>query len=106
MVRTPLISSLVVAATLVLGLRCAFVPSPQPLRTQEQSPAQLLQGAAITSGAFLASAAPAMAEEIDGAEAYNRKVFTGAAYVLTLVFFLVGIIISQGRKLVENRWLN
>eukprot|EP00414_Alexandrium_minutum_P004921 CAMPEP_0113834642 /NCGR_PEP_ID=MMETSP0328-20130328/8528_1 /TAXON_ID=39455 /ORGANISM="Alexandrium minutum" /LENGTH=104 /DNA_ID=CAMNT_0000802949 /DNA_START=90 /DNA_END=401 /DNA_ORIENTATION=+ /assembly_acc=CAM_ASM_000350 len=104
MARTPLISSLLVLALVALGLRCAFVPGPSAARAPEQSPMVLLQGAALTSGAFLASAAPAVAEEIDGAEAYNRKVFTGAAYVLTLVFFLVGIIISQGRKLVENRW--
>uniref|UniRef100_A0A6T1G5B1 Uncharacterized protein n=1 Tax=Alexandrium monilatum TaxID=311494 RepID=A0A6T1G5B1_9DINO len=107
MARTPLISSLAVLAALVLGLRCAFVPGPLAVQAPERSsPAQLLQGAALTSGAFLASAAPAMAEEIDAAEAYNRKVFTGAAYCLALSAFLVGLIISQGRKLVENRWLN
>uniref|UniRef100_A0A6T1G268 Uncharacterized protein n=1 Tax=Alexandrium monilatum TaxID=311494 RepID=A0A6T1G268_9DINO len=106
MARAPLISSLAALAVLCFGLRCAFVPSPQAVQAPEQSPAQLLQGAALTSGAFLASAAPAMAEEIDAAEAYNRKVFTGAAYCLALSAFLVGLIISQGRKLVENRWLN
>uniref|UniRef100_A0A7S4VU88 Uncharacterized protein n=1 Tax=Alexandrium monilatum TaxID=311494 RepID=A0A7S4VU88_9DINO len=106
MARTPLISSLAVLAVLVFGLRCGFVPGPQAVQAPEQSPAQLLQGAALTSGAFLASAAPAVAEEIDAAEAYNRKVFTGAAYCLALSAFLVGLIISQGRKLVENRWLN
>eukprot|EP00413_Alexandrium_margalefii_P019228 CAMPEP_0204542440 /NCGR_PEP_ID=MMETSP0661-20131031/18970_1 /ASSEMBLY_ACC=CAM_ASM_000606 /TAXON_ID=109239 /ORGANISM="Alexandrium margalefi, Strain AMGDE01CS-322" /LENGTH=106 /DNA_ID=CAMNT_0051549145 /DNA_START=51 /DNA_END=371 /DNA_ORIENTATION=+ len=106
MARTPLISSLAVLAAVAFGLRCAFVPGPQAVEAPQQSPAQLLQGAAITSGAFLAAAAPAVAEEVDGAEAYSRKVFTGAAYCLALSAFLLGLIISQGRKLVENKWLN
>uniref|UniRef100_A0A7S1WE20 Uncharacterized protein n=1 Tax=Alexandrium catenella TaxID=2925 RepID=A0A7S1WE20_ALECA len=106
MARTPLLSSLVLLAVVLLGLRSAFVPAPQAVPTPTESPAQLLRGAAIASGGLLAAAAPAFAEEVDGTEAYNRKVLTGAAYVLTLCFILVGVIISQGRKLVENRWLN
>eukprot|EP00411_Alexandrium_monilatum_P027153 CAMPEP_0175367536 /NCGR_PEP_ID=MMETSP0095-20121207/19714_1 /TAXON_ID=311494 /ORGANISM="Alexandrium monilatum, Strain CCMP3105" /LENGTH=61 /DNA_ID=CAMNT_0016665599 /DNA_START=65 /DNA_END=247 /DNA_ORIENTATION=- len=61
MARSPLISCLAVLAALAFGLRCAFVPSPQTAQAPEQSPTQLLQGAALASGAFLASAAPAMA---------------------------------------------
>merc|ERR1719384_485574 len=106
MARATLMSSLVVLAVLALGLRSAFVPSPQAVEATKQSPTALWQGAALTSGAFLASVVPAMAEEVDSAEAYNRKVLTGAAYCLASALFLVGIIISQGRKLVENRWLN
>mmetsp|Transcript_25713 Transcript_25713/g.68284 ORF Transcript_25713/g.68284 Transcript_25713/m.68284 type:complete len:117 (+) Transcript_25713:73-423(+) len=103
------------AAVAGVGLLCllcsgsAFVPAPATsAEVAAPSGARFLEAAAVTSGAaVLASGAlPALAEEIDSAEAYNRKVMTGAAYCLTLAFFLMGLIVSQARKLVENRWLN
>merc|ERR1719401_2066049 len=63
--------------------------------------------ASSSTAALLASnSIPALSEEIDSAEAYNRKVLTGAAWCLTLAFILLGVIVSQARKLVENKWLN
>mmetsp|Transcript_20441 Transcript_20441/g.30733 ORF Transcript_20441/g.30733 Transcript_20441/m.30733 type:complete len:107 (-) Transcript_20441:64-384(-) len=106
MARAPLISSAVVLALALLGLRCAFLPGPSAAAPLAPGIAAPLQGAALASGALMAAAAPALAEEIDGADAYSRKVFTGAAYALVLAAFLVGLIISQARKLVENKWLN
>ncbi|CAE8583144.1 unnamed protein product [Polarella glacialis] len=102
---------LVLAALALLAVtQTAFLPAagvqapPKQLR-------EVLQAAAVTSGtAILASGAlPAMAAmevEPDSAEAYNQKVLNAAAWCLTLAVFLVGLIISQARKLVENKWLN
>mmetsp|Transcript_77718 Transcript_77718/g.215933 ORF Transcript_77718/g.215933 Transcript_77718/m.215933 type:complete len:118 (+) Transcript_77718:83-436(+) len=117
MARSPILSVALVAVVACIGLRSAFVPSPaaaEALGGSRATPEQLLQSAAVASGAFLASSAPAFAgtppaaalEEIDSAEVYNRKVLTGAAYGGMLCAFLFGLIISQARKLVENKWLN
>eukprot|EP00930_Biecheleria_cincta_P068323 TRINITY_DN5566_c0_g3_i1.p1 TRINITY_DN5566_c0_g3~~TRINITY_DN5566_c0_g3_i1.p1 ORF type:complete len:107 (-),score=23.12 TRINITY_DN5566_c0_g3_i1:13-333(-) len=76
----------------------AAVEAPQQLR--------FLQATAISSGTALASALPALAEEIDVGEEYNRKVLNAAGYCLGLAAFLVGFIISQAKKSVENRWLD
>ena len=38
--------------------------------------------------------------------ALGPEVMTGVAVGLTLSFFLLGLVIAQARKLVENRWLN
>mmetsp|Transcript_17173 Transcript_17173/g.35864 ORF Transcript_17173/g.35864 Transcript_17173/m.35864 type:complete len:106 (-) Transcript_17173:162-479(-) len=105
MARTPLVSSVVVLGLALLGLRCAFLPGPSAA-APARGIAAPLQGAALASSALVAAAAPVLAEEIDGADAYSRKVFTGAAYAFVLAAFLVGLIISQARKLVENKWLN
>ena len=37
---------------------------------------------------------------------FRHQVMTGVAVGLSLSFFLLGLVISQARKLVENRWLN
>eukprot|EP00439_Symbiodinium_sp_Y106_P030008 s3782_g3.t1 len=42
----------------------------------------------------------------DSTEAYNRKILNATAICLTFAVFLVGLVVSQARKLVENRWLN
>eukprot|EP00443_Scrippsiella_acuminata_P040640 CAMPEP_0115242370 /NCGR_PEP_ID=MMETSP0270-20121206/38916_1 /TAXON_ID=71861 /ORGANISM="Scrippsiella trochoidea, Strain CCMP3099" /LENGTH=157 /DNA_ID=CAMNT_0002657431 /DNA_START=28 /DNA_END=499 /DNA_ORIENTATION=+ len=101
----PLATIAGVAVLLLLCTGSAFVPAPA-VATEAAAANNLrfLQAAAVSSGsAVLASGAlPALAEEIDSAEAYNRKVMTGAAYCLTLAFFLMGLIVSQARKLVEN----
>mmetsp|Transcript_54784 Transcript_54784/g.143101 ORF Transcript_54784/g.143101 Transcript_54784/m.143101 type:complete len:114 (-) Transcript_54784:116-457(-) len=103
------LAAVAACALVLLGASSAFVPAPAAAaEVAAPSNARFLQAAAASSGAaVLASGAlPALAEEIDSAEAYNRKVMTGAAYCLTLAFFLMGLIVSQARKLVENRWLN
>mmetsp|Transcript_60526 Transcript_60526/g.184907 ORF Transcript_60526/g.184907 Transcript_60526/m.184907 type:complete len:113 (-) Transcript_60526:14-352(-) len=101
-------------ALLAMGLAvalyagAAFVPGPQSVTAVSPPPqARFLQAAAASSAAALVGGAlPALAEEIDAAEAYNRKLLTGSAYVLALSAILVGIIVSQARKLVDNKWLN
>ncbi|CAK0833612.1 unnamed protein product [Prorocentrum cordatum] len=99
MPRTPLMSSLLVLALLAFGLRYAFVPAPQAsaVRFLELSPA---------AAAALAGAAPAVAAEIDAAEAYNRKVLEGAAYGGMLCIFMLGLIVQGVRRDVGNKWLN
>ncbi|OLP80887.1 hypothetical protein AK812_SmicGene38642 [Symbiodinium microadriaticum] len=39
----------------------------------------------------------------DSTEAYNRKILNATAICLTFAVFLVGLVVSQARKLVENR---
>ena len=99
MARTPLISSLMVLALVAFGLRCAFVPAPQasPARFLEISPA---------AAAAVVGAAPAIAAEIDAAEAYNRKILEGAAYGGMLCVFMLGLIVQGVRRDVDNKWLN
>mmetsp|Transcript_51764 Transcript_51764/g.137872 ORF Transcript_51764/g.137872 Transcript_51764/m.137872 type:complete len:99 (-) Transcript_51764:56-352(-) len=98
MARASLISSLMVLALVAFGLRCAFVPAPQgPARLLELSPAV---------AAAVAGAAPAIAAEIDAAEAYNRKVLEGAAYGGMLCVFMLGLIVQGVRRDVGNKWLN
>merc|ERR1719235_1875987 len=76
--------------------------SPQKAIGKTQFSPAVAAAAAIPT--LLSNVLPALAEEIDSSEAYNRKVMTGAAYCLTLSFILLGIVISQARKLVENKW--
>ncbi|CAK0883397.1 unnamed protein product, partial [Prorocentrum cordatum] len=99
MARTPLMSSLAVLALLAFGLRCAFVPAPEAssARLPELSPA---------AAAAVLGAAPALAAEIDAAEAYNRKVLEGAAYGGMLCVFMLGLIVQGVRRDVGNKWLN
>eukprot|EP00931_Biecheleriopsis_adriatica_P027668 TRINITY_DN1659_c0_g1_i1.p1 TRINITY_DN1659_c0_g1~~TRINITY_DN1659_c0_g1_i1.p1 ORF type:complete len:142 (-),score=25.17 TRINITY_DN1659_c0_g1_i1:83-445(-) len=91
-----------------------------PARTVEAPERQLrvLEAATVSAGLSMTSGAlPAMATWAEGAEPganpdpdsteyYNRKVLTATAWCLTLAVFLVGLVIAQARKLVENKWLN
>ncbi|CAE8653723.1 unnamed protein product [Polarella glacialis] len=99
---------LVLAACALLALNTAFLPAPGVVTEAPQL--RFLQAAAVSTGAaVLSSGLPALAAmevEPDSAEAYNQKVLNAAAWCLTLAVFLVGLIISQARKLVENKWLN
>ncbi|CAJ1453458.1 unnamed protein product [Effrenium voratum] len=75
-------------------------------------------GAAVVgSGLSLVAASPALATWSEGSEPgqnidpdsteyYNRKVLNATAVCLTFAVFLFGLLISQARKLVENKWLN
>ena len=103
------------AAVLLLRLGMVFLPAPGTLQTQPQLRA--LEAAAVSTGMTLTGALPAMATWAEGAEPganpdpdsteyYNRKVLTATAWCLTLAAFLCGLVISQARKLVENKWLN
>eukprot|EP00448_Togula_jolla_P019437 CAMPEP_0170590380 /NCGR_PEP_ID=MMETSP0224-20130122/11840_1 /TAXON_ID=285029 /ORGANISM="Togula jolla, Strain CCCM 725" /LENGTH=105 /DNA_ID=CAMNT_0010914175 /DNA_START=44 /DNA_END=361 /DNA_ORIENTATION=- len=105
MARTPILSALAALALVAFGLNCTFVSGPRVAETQPLVSQSFLATAASSSVAALAAAAPALAEE-DPAEEYNRKVLTGASYVLILAFFLLGLIVAQARKVVENKWLN
>mmetsp|Transcript_22606 Transcript_22606/g.57810 ORF Transcript_22606/g.57810 Transcript_22606/m.57810 type:complete len:109 (-) Transcript_22606:90-416(-) len=93
-------------AALVLFTQTVFVPAPP---TATASAVGVLRGAVASSAMLAASAGaalPAFAEEIDSAEAYNRKVMTGVSVCLSLALVLMGIIIFYTRRVVENKWLN
>mmetsp|Transcript_82008 Transcript_82008/g.265696 ORF Transcript_82008/g.265696 Transcript_82008/m.265696 type:complete len:111 (+) Transcript_82008:96-428(+) len=95
-------------AALVLFTQTVFVPAP-PTPTATASAVGALRGAVASSAMLAASAGaalPAFAEEIDSAEAYNRKVMTGVSVCLSLALVLMGIIIFYTRRVVENKWLN
>ncbi|CAE8614189.1 unnamed protein product [Polarella glacialis] len=97
-----------VAVLALFQMGSAFLPAPGVVTEAPQL--RFLQAAAVSTGAaVLSSGLPALAAmevEPDSAEAYNQKVLNAAAWCLTLAVFLVGLIISQARKLVENKWLN
>eukprot|EP00446_Apocalathium_sp_SHHI-4_P036548 CAMPEP_0177327552 /NCGR_PEP_ID=MMETSP0368-20130122/18955_1 /TAXON_ID=447022 ORGANISM="Scrippsiella hangoei-like, Strain SHHI-4" /NCGR_SAMPLE_ID=MMETSP0368 /ASSEMBLY_ACC=CAM_ASM_000363 /LENGTH=183 /DNA_ID=CAMNT_0018787629 /DNA_START=68 /DNA_END=620 /DNA_ORIENTATION=- len=82
----------------------AFVPSPSAASVE--APAARLLASVAPAAMSMASALPAFAEEIDSAEAYNRKVMTGVSVCLSLALVLMGIIIFYTRRVVENKWLN
>mmetsp|Transcript_33672 Transcript_33672/g.76911 ORF Transcript_33672/g.76911 Transcript_33672/m.76911 type:complete len:105 (+) Transcript_33672:67-381(+) len=104
MARCPIRSALLLAGLVALGLRAAFVSSPSaaPKVVTEQG---FLASATAASVAVL-GAAPVLAEELPPDEIYNRKVLEAASYCLIFAAFLVGLVIFQARKLVENKWLN
>eukprot|EP00418_Pyrodinium_bahamense_P012134 CAMPEP_0179123128 /NCGR_PEP_ID=MMETSP0796-20121207/58140_1 /TAXON_ID=73915 /ORGANISM="Pyrodinium bahamense, Strain pbaha01" /LENGTH=117 /DNA_ID=CAMNT_0020821769 /DNA_START=53 /DNA_END=406 /DNA_ORIENTATION=+ len=99
----PVLLAAAALALLRAGVPSTFVPAPA-------SPAERLleRAAAAAAGAavFAAGAMPSWAEEIDSAEAYNRKVLEATAYCGAAALFLIGILIVQARKLVENKWLS
>ncbi|CAE7206860.1 unnamed protein product, partial [Symbiodinium pilosum] len=68
-----------------------------PARTVEgpQQQLRVMETAALSTGIAMTNALPAMATWSEGSEPG-----------LTFAVFLVGLVISQARKLVENRWLN
>mmetsp|Transcript_7900 Transcript_7900/g.24352 ORF Transcript_7900/g.24352 Transcript_7900/m.24352 type:complete len:221 (+) Transcript_7900:768-1430(+) len=95
------------AAALLLRAPPAFVPAPAVAEASaEERP--VLRGAAAPAGlvALAVGSLPALADEISSDEVYNQKVLSAAAWCLALALFLVGIIIAQARKVVENKWLN
>mmetsp|Transcript_73432 Transcript_73432/g.210815 ORF Transcript_73432/g.210815 Transcript_73432/m.210815 type:complete len:108 (+) Transcript_73432:88-411(+) len=107
MARSMLLPVALVAVGLVLVLNAgfgAFVPSPSAVA----APTAEARFLAVASPVALAMAGslPAFAEEIDSAEAYNRKVMTGVSVCLSLALVLMGIIIFYTRRVVENKWLN
>mmetsp|Transcript_112472 Transcript_112472/g.157738 ORF Transcript_112472/g.157738 Transcript_112472/m.157738 type:complete len:114 (+) Transcript_112472:44-385(+) len=104
-------------ALLLLAVRqLTFVPSPSaaPRVSPELRAAE---AAAVATAMSMANAAPAMATwgegsepgqniDPDSTEYYNRKVLNATAICLTFAVFLFGLVVSQARKLVENKWLN
>eukprot|EP00931_Biecheleriopsis_adriatica_P098096 TRINITY_DN719_c0_g1_i1.p1 TRINITY_DN719_c0_g1~~TRINITY_DN719_c0_g1_i1.p1 ORF type:complete len:153 (-),score=38.87 TRINITY_DN719_c0_g1_i1:3-461(-) len=112
-VRSLPLAVMVLAALLVLKMGTSFLPAPGAQNHQLRA----LEAAALSTGMTLTGAMPAMATWAEGAEPganpdpdsteyYNRKVLTATAWCLTLAVFLVGLVIAQARKLVENKWLN
>mmetsp|Transcript_71700 Transcript_71700/g.134094 ORF Transcript_71700/g.134094 Transcript_71700/m.134094 type:complete len:105 (+) Transcript_71700:62-376(+) len=98
-----LLRSLCLAVVAWCGFHCAFVPAPGAATRLTEGH---LVSAATSSGAMILAAAPALAEELPPDEIYNRKVLEAASYCLIFSAFLVGLVIFQARKLVENKWLN
>mmetsp|Transcript_12270 Transcript_12270/g.22707 ORF Transcript_12270/g.22707 Transcript_12270/m.22707 type:complete len:105 (+) Transcript_12270:62-376(+) len=104
MARAPVRSLLLLAGLVAFGWQaCTFVTGPAP-RTVEGSEGFLAIAAA--AGTATLAAAPVFAEELPPDEIYNRKVLEAASYCLIFSAFLVGLVIFQARKLVENKWLN
>ncbi|CAE7681149.1 lepA [Symbiodinium microadriaticum] len=103
----------VALCVVVQRFSAAFLPSPAAApRFQPQLRAA--EAAAISTGLTLAGATPALATwgegseagqniDPDSTEAYNRKILNATAICLTFAVFLVGLVVSQARKLVENR---
>ena len=71
----------------------------------------------MSTGLAMAGSLPAFATWGEGSESgqnidpvsteyYNRKVLNATAICLTFAVFLFGLVVSQARKLVENKWLN
>lgn len=109
--------SILPLALLLVALRqLTFVPAPSNApRVQPQLRAA--EAAAISAGLSMVNAAPALATwgegsepgqniDPDSTEYYNRKVLNATAICLTFAVFLFGLVVSQARKLVENKWLN
>mmetsp|Transcript_43699 Transcript_43699/g.81503 ORF Transcript_43699/g.81503 Transcript_43699/m.81503 type:complete len:116 (+) Transcript_43699:75-422(+) len=100
----------------VAALRSAcFVQAPA--RSVEGQQLRALETAALSTGLSMAGSLPAFATwsegsepgqniDPDSTEAYNRKILNATAICLTFAVFFIGLVISQARKLVENRWLN
>eukprot|EP00419_Tripos_fusus_P085803 CAMPEP_0172872524 /NCGR_PEP_ID=MMETSP1075-20121228/92681_1 /TAXON_ID=2916 /ORGANISM="Ceratium fusus, Strain PA161109" /LENGTH=105 /DNA_ID=CAMNT_0013722853 /DNA_START=51 /DNA_END=368 /DNA_ORIENTATION=+ len=98
-----LLPMLALAAAATLFTSHTFVPPAAEIQSMQ---GRVLAQSAAAATALTAGALPVLAEELDAAEAYNQKWLTATGYCLSLCFFLVFIIISQGKKLVENKWLN
>ncbi|CAE7304116.1 unnamed protein product [Symbiodinium microadriaticum] len=118
MARLTLLPLALCAAVLVL-LQSATTFVQAPARTVEgpQHQLRVLETAAVSTGLTLSGSLPALATwgegseagqniDPDSTEAYNRKILNATAICLTFAVFLVGLVVSQARKLVENRWLN
>ena len=115
----PTLLPLALAAALVMLLKssCNFVEAPARTVDGPQHQLRLMETAALSTGIAMTNSLPALATwsegsepgqniDPDSTEAYNRKVLNATAICLTFAVFLVGLVISQARKLVENRWLN
>ena len=105
-VLMPLLFCAAVVAVLLQSF-CSFVPAPgsQQLRGAEQ--------VATSVGLALMTSAPAQAASLFASDApaqnreeYNQRVLTGAGIATMLAAFLVGFIITQTKRVVENKWLN
>ncbi|CAE7539430.1 unnamed protein product, partial [Symbiodinium necroappetens] len=110
-----LLSLAVAAAWRSLSQQC-FVQAPARTVEGVQS-LRVLETTALSTGLSMAGSLPAFATwgegseagqniDPDSTEAYNRKILNATAICLTFAVFLVGLVVSQARKLVENRWLN
>mmetsp|Transcript_54664 Transcript_54664/g.177664 ORF Transcript_54664/g.177664 Transcript_54664/m.177664 type:complete len:104 (+) Transcript_54664:114-425(+) len=98
----PVVMASVAVAFVLTQLAPVFVPPP----AAQQLSAERFLGVATSVLLASANVLPALAEEIDSAEAYNRKVMTGVSVCLSLALVLMGIIIFYTRRVVENKWLN
>ncbi|CAJ1350228.1 unnamed protein product [Effrenium voratum] len=105
--------ALCLAAVALLRSSC-FVQAPARAEVQHL---RALETATMSTGLSMVGALPAFATWSEGSEPgqnidpdsteyYNRKVLNATAVCLTFAVFLFGLLISQARKLVENKWLN
>ncbi|CAE7682941.1 unnamed protein product [Symbiodinium sp. CCMP2456] len=90
-----------------------FVQAPARTVEGPQQQLRMMETAALSTGIAMTNALPAMATwgegseagqniDPDSTEAYNRKILNATAICLTFAVFLVGLVVSQARKLVEN----
>ncbi|CAE7393326.1 unnamed protein product [Symbiodinium microadriaticum] len=114
----PILLPLSLCVALVMLLKSStFVQAPTRTVEGPQQQLRIMETAALSTGIAMTNALPAMATwgegseagqniDPDSTEAYNRKILNATAICLTFAVFLVGLVVSQARKLVENRWLN
>ena len=114
--RTFLPLALCVAAALLVK-SATFVQPPARTVEGPQHQLRVLETAAMSTGLAMTNSLPAFATWSEGSEPgqnidpdsteyYNRKVLNATAICLTFAVFLFGLVVSQARKLVENKWLN
>mmetsp|Transcript_55122 Transcript_55122/g.103350 ORF Transcript_55122/g.103350 Transcript_55122/m.103350 type:complete len:118 (+) Transcript_55122:72-425(+) len=117
MARLTLLPLALCAACLTLMKSATFVQAPARTVEAPQQQLRVMETAAMSTGLTLTGALPALATwsegsepgqniDPDSTEAYNRKILNATAICLTFAVFFIGLVISQARKLVENRWLN
>mmetsp|Transcript_82640 Transcript_82640/g.198313 ORF Transcript_82640/g.198313 Transcript_82640/m.198313 type:complete len:118 (-) Transcript_82640:129-482(-) len=117
MARATLLPLTLCAAAVMLLLKSASTFVPTPARAVGAQQLRVLETAAMSTGLAMANSLPAFATWSEGSEGgqnidpdsteyYNRKVLNATAVCMTFAVFLIGLVISQGRKLVENRWLS
>ena len=114
----PVLLPLALCAAAVLFVKSAtFVQAPARTVEGPQHQLRLLETATMSTGLAMTGALPAFATWSEGSEPgqnidpdsteyYNRKVLNATAICLTFAVFLFGLVVSQARKLVENKWLN
>ena len=117
MARPILLPLSLCVALVMLPKSSTFVQAPARTVEGPQQQLRIMETAALSTGIAMTNALPAMATwgegseagqniDPDSTEAYNRKILNATAICLTFAVFLVGLVVSQARKLVENRWLN
>ncbi|CAK9070436.1 unnamed protein product [Durusdinium trenchii] len=117
MARPTLLPLALCMAAVLLLKSTTFVQAPARTVEGPQHQLRVLETASMSTGLAMAGSLPAFATWGEGSESgqnidpdsteyYNRKVLNATAICLTFAVFLFGLVVSQARKLVENKWLN